>query len=203
VPPDSVETQNAQLQYVVVGKPRSVSPVGKPKSRARTNSTSKISKKSKKKVASPISTQPSFVESVFSIENNEGTSVVHSPNAEHQNAMTGYFSPTGTTSVSSPYIQGQRSLPTPVTTPITPLPSFQNFIHYESQLLDRSSKVPHFSGQQQQNHKSLGFSSRIEDVSGFTPLNHYPTLPEPQKVVRSQYIMATQDSMWRSSNDNR
>lgn len=157
-----------------------------------------MSKRSKKKIVSPSSVETASTESATQYENQH-----EDPSAqtsyENSQSVSGYFSPTDYSSNVGP--------PTPAMLPNTYLPSFQNFLQYqENPYAVRSWESQNSPPTHLQSYPPMGYSSRIEDVSiisngGFAPLN--PAAPEPQKVVRSQYIMATQDPAWRLTNEKR
>lgn len=86
--------------------------------------------------------------------------------------------------------------PSPLITPNT-LPIYQNLKeHQESPYIEPLLGFQLQSLQQQQDYRLAGYPSRIEDISlgssgSPTTLNHLA--PEPQKITRSQYILAIQD----------
>jgi hypothetical protein len=157
-----------------------------------------VSKRSKKKVVSPSPVEAASTESATLYEDQQENPSTQTP-YENPQPVSGYFSPTDYSRSVEP--------PTPIMTPNTSLPSFQNFIQYqENPYSERSWDTQNSPPLQRQPYQPMGYSSRIEDVSivsngGFTPLN--PAAPELQKMVRSQYIMATQDPTWRSTNEKR
>lgn len=200
LPNSSDRRPSHDLQPSVAGSAQNlpISPVRQFKQRSRRNSSTNVSNKPKKRLVSPMSEEADPTEPETLYEDEE----------EASHAQTLHPTPKPSSSYMSPTdFSISAGLSRPVMAPNSPSPGFQNIIQYQDDPYgERSWNSQYSSPLHRQPNQILGYSSRIEDislVSSGSSTSTHPAALKPQRLVRSQYIMATRDPMGRSANEKR
>lgn len=187
--------QNPNVAFVVTSPPL---PSVRSKSKERTRSHHRVSKKAKKKkgASSPMSpsTSRNSRETSTILEDPEQTT---SPNQQaYAYQGQSYFGgnlpdtqqPSFAQYPSPPYQTMQSPVQGPQ--PFSPYQGEQVYPNQDAYQMTYSS--------QPQSGYTVGYSSRIEDVAHGQNGQENDTTPN-QQYVRSQYIMARQDTAWRAT----
>jgi hypothetical protein len=172
------------------------------KTKDRTRSHHRVSKRSKKKKGGSPPTSPSTNrgsrEASSMLEGSEPNINLHQPSFVYQDQLypagSGGFGPTEQPPSFAPY----PSPPYQTMQPVSPTQPTQTFGPYQpGQIFNNQDEYQMAYSAQPQANYSMGYSSRTEDVArspSGQPDNADPSHPN----IRSQYIMARQDSVWRA-----
>lgn len=158
-----------------------------------------MTKRPRKKVASPTSAEAVSHEPVTKPQGSKGTrqtswrdTIGHPPSNEVASVVpvSNFLSPS------------TSAAPTPVMSPTSSVPGSVQFVHYQDTYLGRTRETQSSPVLPVHTTSPAKYSSRIEDVyMGPSSTSQQAHQSPPQTVVRSQYIIATQDSAWRSTNN--
>lgn len=187
---------------LVATSPPVASVTAKPKDRTRSHH--RVSKKSKKKKGGSPPTSPSpstnrgSREASSMLEESEPNTNLHQPSFAYQDQIypggPGGLGPAAQQPSFAPY----PSPPYQTMQPVSPMQGAQIFGPYQSGQPFNNPDVYQmtYAAQPQANY-TMGYSSRIEDVArspSGQPNNTYPNQP----YIRSQYIMARQEAVWKA-----
>jgi len=174
------------------------------KSKDRTRGHRRVSKKLKKKKGEspPPSPSPSANrgsrEASSMIEESEQNLNIHQPSFAYQDQIYSGGSG-GLGSVTQlPSFPPYPSPPYQIMQSVSPMQSPQTFGPYQSEQAfgNPDGYQMAYSAQPHVNY-SMGYSSRIEDIAR-SPSSQQESTDPNQPYIRSQYIMARQDSVWRA-----
>jgi hypothetical protein len=172
------------------------------KTKDRTRSHHRVSKRSKKKKGGSPPTSPSTNrgsrEASSVLEESEPNTNLHQPSFAYQDQIypggSGGFGPAAQPPSFAPY----PSPPYQTMQPVSPIQPAQTFGPYQpGQIFNNPDGYQMAYSAQPPANYLMGYSSRIEDVArspSGQPDNADPNYPN----IRSQYIMARQDSVWRA-----
>jgi len=191
----------SQDATLVATSPPVASVTAKPKDRTRSHH--RVSKRPKKKKGgspktSPSSTNRSSREASSMLEEPEPNTNLHQPSFAYQDQIypggPGGLGP----AAQQPSFEQYPSPPYQTMQPASPMQGAQTFGPYQSgQPFNNPDTYQMTYAAQPQANYTMGYSSRIEDVAKI-PSSQPDTTDPNQPYIRSQYIMARQDSVWKA-----